>query len=335
MSTYHFKKMNITKNDVSWIELRFDNGDTVPLVHGEIYNLSISLCDKLIVKENTFTPVAADGYIKLKLSNKQRILNAYSDVKKYEEYLKDRRRYLTHRLVRSNDLCKISLFNSDNWSIDIDCRATAHEDGECVIVQFISQPIFGESGGAELIIELKDPDIKDIDRIDLDFENCEHYRVYRDEIVEFAPRYAPTLAWCGRALCREVIGGYMIVKLCRDSRIHDLYLTAKREATNKDFIRRLCGRKGESECDLANLCLHYAYPRCGVSSEEVLSVASVDYEETEAVTLFKGDRNTPYEDENDEDDFDNFVSGYCKKRKDGSVIIAFGKEATETIERHL
>ena len=80
--------------------------------------------------------------------------------------------------------------------------------------------------------------------------------------------------------------------------------------------------------------MSYSYPGYGSDNEECIDISTVDQNETEGEVLFAPRDDEDYLDEDETPD-EPFVSGYCKKRDDGSVVIAFGKNAKETLQKVL
>lgn len=334
MSTYYYKKKTIRKQDVDRLFLHFDNGDYVTVAAGEIYDLSLSYYDRLIVGGKGLIPVASDGYLKLHLSSKSRIVQMPHEVENDEAYRKDREGYLTERLMREGDVREIWFFNELNWHYAVACRIEATQEKECLLLRFLPQPWMGGCDAERHRIALPAPEKSAIDRVYIDFENCEGFVVYAGEIVECRLQFAPTLEWNACELCRKIVGGYLILDLEYRKREGDVFYCASGRPKRKDYLRRLCGEKGGSETDISHLYVTYHGPYYYTPREECMETEQVGFTEEEIDREFAM-RSHDEEQYDEEADDLSYVCGYAKQRRDGRVIVAFGENAEETVKNSL
>lgn len=200
-------------------------------------------------------------------------------------------------------------------------------DGEFLLFEFLPQPQMGAYQSENHYINVRNVIKEDIHHIDLDFENCENFVVYNDEIEEVNIDFNNQLEWCSGDLYRKAVGGYIKIKLSKDlmPRQNNLYGNEKRLKI-VDFERRLCGKKGEDVHDICHLYVDYYHAGYGgIQATECIEVAEAkteeELEELEKIEEETGDVSYYFE------------GGYCKKTKDGSIIIAFGINAKNTVNK--
>ena len=183
----------------------------------------------------------------------------------------------------------------------------------------------GAFNGERHVINLKNVNKKDFRLIHLDFENCESFVVYNDEIEEVNLHFDNQLEWGSGDLNRKVIGGYIKIKLNEDfaPRENNLFNNDK-QLKVIDFERRLCGKKGEDIHDICHLYIDYYHAGYGgIQVTECIEVDDIkSVEELEKLEKEKSDQW-----------YYCYEGGYSKKFKDGSIIIAFGKNAKDTINK--
>jgi hypothetical protein len=322
-TNYTFPKFQYTKNGVSSLYLFFDNGDFLTIKNPEIMDISINVYDRLIRSHQGFNPVASSGYLKLRIIDKYTYINTGHSLYNEADFRKNRKQYIENRCVNESKITQICLFDSNNWRKVIHCNATAKMDGEFLVVEILAQPQMGTFESKNNNIEIKDVKKEDIFGIDLDFENCDSFYVYNDELQEVNLVLDNNLEWGASDLNRQTIGGYIIIKLDKniDSRDSRLYLE-KKIVTVADYEKRLCGKKGEYFHDICHLYIDYNNVGHGEMETECIDVNNIDFtEKTENSGKNKSKKN-----------WFIYESGYSKKLKDGSIVIAFGKDAKTTID---
>jgi len=133
------------------------------------------------------------------------------------------------------------------------------------------------------------------------------------------------LEWDAGEINRKVIGGYIKVKLEDKKYRCCSFLDEYKNIKLSQLEKRLCGKKGEGVIDICHLYVDYDHVGYGTRLNECI-----------VINDFKTDKEFDYleklEDETGEDCC-WFESGYSKKLKDGSIIIAFGIDAKETINK--
>jgi len=317
-SRYTYPKKYIDKNEVEKIVLVFANGETIVISKSEVKDFCFKLFDNLVYNENGFLPVAQSGFIKLKLSDKKPKYDC-SFIFDKKEYNADRKTYVKKR-CESGGIVKIVLINEDNWNFDILCGAKGCVDGDNLIINVCSDVNFGSADGENLVVDLPDVSKIDIRKVDVDFENCEYFDVYDDEIVDVNFTYKKELGWDGRNIYREIDGGYFVVKFNKDMSKRETNIWGKgsdeiKVPTIKQLKRRLC-KKEKEETDVCALYIEYNdgfYSRREEKFRinEIRDLSQYDCDKCDVCNI-----NCPAE---------GFVSGYAQRQKDGSIKIVFGK----------
>ncbi len=320
---YFFPKMKYTKNEVSFMYLFFENGDFLEIKSSEIFNFSINVYDKLIRSHKGYNPVVESGYFKLKICNKPKFTLSSHFLYNEAEFKRNRKSYIENRCVNESRITEIWLFDRNNWHKVLHCEAKAKMNGDFLLLEFLPQPQMGAYQNENHYINIGDVKKEDIHNIDLDFENCEGFVVYNDEIEEINISFDEKLEWVDD-LYRKVNGGYIKIKLDKifNLRINHLFDNEKRLKV-VDFERRLCGKKGESIHDICHLYIDYYHAGYGTHVIECIEVDDVKTDE-EIEKLEKKEEETG-------NWYYYYEGGYCKKFKDGSIIIAFGTNAKNTI----
>ncbi len=293
------------------------NGDFIELSKKEILSLEVVLYDKLVHFNNCYFPVAKSGFIKMKIDNKK---PKYDDSSVYNEkgYSKDRKSCI-EKVCIEEGVFAIRLFDDLNWHDTIIGNIIAKKEGDFLIFSFIEYPAFGSSDRENHFIKLKNVNKKDIRVLHLDFENCEGIDVYQDEIKEINLNFEKELSWNANGYCRVIKNGYICLKFDKDydfGRKTQLYVPNDKHANFKHLEKRICG-KGEDDVDICNLYISNYYSGYGLSKEEVITL---------------NDLSEYPENYSEDDEYYNdipYISGYAQKKKDGSILITFGKKREE------
>lgn len=326
MVNYTYPKIKYTKNGINKLLIFFENGDFVEVRGAEIINFSVNTYDKLVRSYKGYNPVAQSGYIKLKICKKFAFKDTEHFVYNESEFLKDRKSYIQNRCINESRITQIWFFDTYSWHKVLHCEAKAKMDEEFLMIEFLPQPQMGTFESSNHTVNIANLDKKDIHHIDLDFENCESFVVYRDEIQEVNLVFENNLDWDAGDLERKVSGGFIKLKLNKDftSRKNHLFDNDKKLKLS-DLGKRLCGSKGECIHDICHLYIAYGHAGYGTSSEECIVVDDVKTDE-EVKRLEK------LEEETGEWCY-YYEGGYCKKMPDKSIIIAFGTNARNTINK--
>lgn len=309
---YYCPKLKYLKNKEKYMYLFFDNGDFLEIKYTEIIDFSFRVYDKLVRSYQGYNPVAKSGYVKLRICNKHAFVN--TDHRVYNEGLfrKNRKEYIENRCVSESRITEIWLFDENSWHKVLHCEAKGKIDGDFLIIEILEQPQMGDFESDKHCVSVGDLKKEDIHHIDLDFENCESFYVYQDEIEEINVEFDNCLEWGAEDFYRKVIGGYLKIKLNENYNRYNALFERNKKLKNLDFEKRLCGKNGEDIHDICHLYVCYDQI-CGTQREECIEVDDIKTEESK--------RN-----------FWSYESGYCKKLQDGSIMIAFGKDAKTQID---
>lgn len=315
---YTLTKKIFTKNDINFMYIFFDNGDHVEVKGSEVVKASVNTFDRLVRHEYGACPIAAGGFIKLNISNKHRFVYASKFLYNLQEFEKDRKTYIKDRCVYQSRITELWLFNSDNWHYVLLGEISAKIDGDYLILEFHPQTSMGIISDDYYTINLPNVTKDAILNIDLDFENCESFVVYHDEILEINLDFYQELVWGASEFYRKVKSGYIKLKLDKERLCREYNFLSEKILRTKDFERRLCGKTGEKIHDICHLYLTYREPGYARNLRECIDVGDI-----------KSDEEIEWlENEEETGEFYYYFEGGCsKKLKDGTIVIAFGKNA--------
>lgn len=319
---YTYPKQRFTAKGIQFIQVFFANGDYFEIPKREIIDIDVQFYDNLVAGERGFCPVAKSGFIKCKIINK-RNSRCYARLYNYTEFLKNRKTYLQNRCVNEGGVCYFRLFDDCNWHYPIKADVVATMCDDYLIFNFVENATFGSFDNDFHSVNVCDLTKDTISCIDLDFENCENFVIYPEEIQDIRINFKKQLIWNSGCLGREIESGYLRLKLnksftWREFTLHDC---DKLPSVNK-LERRLCG-KGVDDCDICHLYITYHYAGYGIGFRECVDVRDIRYADQ---PIKWHDCESDYYDDDEEDDDDPcFVSGYAKREKDGSILIVFGK----------
>lgn len=318
-NVYTYPKRKYDKKEVSFMYMFFDNDDYVSVNGSEVVDMSVKVCDKLVRHDDGVSPVAESGFIKLKIGKTAKSNHNKQFVYNPEEYRKNRKQYIEQRCITEGGLKEIWLFDKLNWHNVLLGNLHAKMDKDYLVLEFLPQPGLSADSSTHSVC-LGAVKKENILIIDLDFENCESFLIFNDEILECDIEFNNELTWGSSDLYRSIKSGYIRVKLDDYAdRPNNLFNNEKLKT--KDFERRLCGRKGKSKHDICRLDISYDHASCSKGIEESIEVDDIRPEE-ELKKL-----------EDEETGFYDFVGGRCKKLKDGSIVIAFGADSKKIIKR--
>lgn len=325
---YKIKKKDFKKEDIEFMNVFFDNGDYLPISGTEVVDISIQLYDRLILGDgyyNAFCPVVESGFMKLKLTKKCKGFYTTASLYNLKEYNKDRIGYIKNRLIHEGGLKYIRLFDCCNWHHTLYGNMKAELDEDFLIIKFEPKNIQESNSSENNTILLPEVGKSIIEKLDLDFENCEGICIYKEEIAEMQLHFKKELCWESGDYIREIDSGYIRLRLDpeRNSyRENSLFgELSKGKKGNKEIEQRLCGRKNFELHDICHLYIDYEHAGFGAYKRECIEISDIRCsEELEEIER--------YEKEEEECDFiPYFLGGYCQKQGDGTILITFGKTA--------
>lgn len=319
---YTYPRIKYDKDEVKKMYVFFDNGDYFTIGNKEIISISINNYDKLVYHCKGYSPLVESGRIELKICDRIESYESDESLYNLKEYKRDRKSYIESRCVLESRITSIWLFDEQYWHRVLLGNIVAKMEDDLLIFNFMPQAMLQSCSGDEHHIDLLNVTVYNVRNIDIDFENCESFCVYQDEIQEININFVRELEWDSSDLCRKISSGYLKLKLNPDFEPRSNHLFDKKLKT-KDFEKRLCGNKGKSIHDICHLYITYNHFGYGQYREECLEIDDIKSDE-------EINQLTKKEDETCEACY-FFEGGYCKKLKDGSIIVAFGKNSEKTV----
>lgn len=330
-SEYFYPPKTLVKANIEFAQVVFQNGDYLTIKKNEILEASLALCDELIRTGTGVCPILRTGFLKCRIQYCKRA--KYQNVSLYnpQEYIKDRKSYIENRCVKEGKIKAIRVFDANDWHYTLYGEIVASVEGENMVLSFRNSAQSNDSA----VIRLKEPKKSTIGSIVLDFENCDTFRIYENEIMDIQLAFRNELVWEGNELNREVVGGFLRLKFDKSTDHTDVNIY-KWNGKIKQLEERLCGRKGEDFHDICHLYIEDAEAYKS-RQEECISICDIRYL----------DQPEPPEDEDPESeesegDFEEtdstpryeYVGGLAQKQPDGSILLSFGRTALKAMEEH-
>ncbi len=217
------------------------------------------------------------------------------------------------------------MFDENNWQDTLFGNIAGEMEGKFLTLKFLSQPNFGSSDSDYNVISLNPIGKSIIKSIKFDFENCEDYSIYKDEIQDIQLEFEKELVWGAGDLFRSIKSGYIKFKFDEKKDYRRVHFLDGGKFMIKQLEQRLCGKKGQAQHDVCHLYIDYDYAGFGSSRTECIEVEDIRPDE-ELERLEKLEEEREYV-------FDDYVGGYCKKQSDGTLIITFGKNAENLLKK--
>ncbi len=308
---YVYPKKEFRKEEIEQAQIFFRNGDFFELAKGEIVDIDLQLYDTLIAGEKGFCPVVKSGFIKCKLRKNAPHYDS-SLLYNRKEYLKNRKNYLEERCVNEGGIYYVRLFDKNFWHNAIYGDVMAYKDRDELVLAFQENKTYGSFNRNYHTAMAPNVTKQVVEKIDLDFENCDGIEIFQDEIEDMQINFKEQLEWNSSCYGREVRNGFIRLRFDEEItwRRAEIYCGTKGN-TVKNFTKRLCG-KGVDKIDICHLYVTYKYAGYCLNSEERIGVPDIRPVDEQG-----------YEDENG---ICYHVSGYAQKENDGSILIVFGKE---------
>lgn len=325
MSKYIYPKKKFNKKDVDFMYLFFDNGDYFSLHGSEVVDMKLNLYDRLIWGERGVCPVVESGYIKLDVKKRNKAIYDGYFLYNAKKYRGDRKTYIVNRLVSEGGISHVRLFDENNWHDTLCGNITAEMEGEFLILKFLPQEKFGSSDGENHVILLNEIGKTIVNSIDLDFENCESFYVYKDEIQDMQLQFEEELVWGAGDLFRNVKCGFIKIKFDKDIDYRQVYFLSDDNVTIKKLEKRLLWKKMQSDHDICHLYINFEYAGFGSNRTECVEIEDIRPNE-ELERLAKLEEEGCF-------GFADYIGGYCKKQKNGAIVITFGKNAEDLLNK--
>lgn len=320
MQEYKVLKKIYSKDEISYALLIFDNGDHIPIGSAEIEDISVRLYDKLILVNDELCAVAESGILKLKLMGKPEMIHTDALVYNPKKYKTDRKSYIENRLVAEGGVIGIRFFEKNNWHTTVFGNMIAKIENDTTYLEYIPKP-FAESYESNYhIVHLNKIKKPLISSIRLDFENCEGFTVYSDEILKIHLNLKEELAWSSHDYYRVVKDGYIVLKLNDDINNREVHIfdDCNKKVNRKILERRLCGEKGSAIHDICHLYVSYLCSESGARICECLEIEDIKSDKEIAKLEKKEEKTGMY--------YYYFAGGKCKRQEDGTILITFGRK---------
>jgi len=236
---FTYPKKKFEKKDIDFMYLFFDNGDYVSLDGREVVDIKINLYDRLIWSEQGVNPVVESGYIKFKINKTNKAIYNGAFLYNAKEYRRDRKGYIERRCVQEGGIKCVRVFNENNWHDTLFGNVAGEMEGEFLTLKFLSQPNFGSSDSDYNVISLNAIGKSIIESINLDFENCEDYSIYKDEIQDIQLEFEKELVWGAGDLFRSIKSGYIKFKFDKKKDYRRVHFLDGGKVTIKQLEQRL------------------------------------------------------------------------------------------------
>lgn len=305
---YLLKKKFIKPTDIKEINIFFDNGDYVS-IEDTLLSFSLKFYDRLIWKDNSIVQVAF-GELSLKLSDKK--IKSYSQfVFNKKELLQNRKKYVVERCI-NGCIDHIVIRNENNFPTTIYGDIFAENNEDIFVLKFLPNEKYGPFENNFCSIDLNNVTKTIIRKINLDFENCESYTIYQNEIESIDLIFEKQLFSIGFGDgVRQIKSGFMIIKLDKDRSRDYCFLDDYKFVSNKQLENRICRGQKKEPHDICHLYVTYETFNY---KEECLEIPCLgDYE--------------------DSDENYSYCGGFAKKLKHGYILIVFGKDAEKRIDK--
>ena len=304
-SEYFCKKKSLNPREIEMAQIFFANGDFVTLSKKEIVDISIVFYDELRIGERGFCPAAKGGFLKCRINGKSRHRgeNLLCECSEYGNNFKE---YFENRCTKENGIRYMRIFDENHWHVPFYCIVNARKQDDLLVFEFEEGVGCGSADSDCHTVRARSITKGIVEKILLDFENCDSFEIFSEEIEDMKLDFEEELEWVS-SFRRKLRSGYIRLKF-------DKEITWR--SSNVDWIngkdrvrtleKRLCG-KGKDTIDICHLYVTYDYAGYGLDLEECIGI---------------GDIRSVEEQENDEW---NYTSGHAEKQKDGSILIIFGE----------
>ncbi len=319
---YQVSKSEFFTKEIEEIYVFFKNGDYISLKENEIVEMSTELGDNLQFYNNRICFNVVSGFLKCEIKPLNQIKYDYFRVYNSKDYKVDRKTYIENRCANIKDIECITIHNINNWHFTIVSNISAKVENGYLVFEFAYNDTCDKDFAS---INIKPIKKQDVMKMNLSFENCESYDIFQSEILEMQINLKPQLEWIAGDLGRVIQSGYMHLKLDKYNNARLVVLFSDKETNKKYLLKRLCSKKQIMEHDIC--WLHIDYYGIIFNPLQNESLDNPDIRSDEVLEAIEKE-----EDETGIADY-SFYGGYTKLLKDGSILITFGKNSKEKIEK--
>ena len=296
---YICEKKTFDLKHVQNAQVFFGNGDYFTLRQREIADINITFYDELRIGDQGFFPVASKGFIKCKISGGKKSCLLY-----HNESIKNLKEYLEKRCVNEGGIRYIRLCDEKNWSLPFYCFVDARMENGFLVLNFKEGFGYGTDTKEYHTVKIRDITKESVEKIDLDFENCEGFEIFQDEIQDIRLSFENELEWSSDCFSRKVSGGFIRLKFDKDITWRKTSLNSDQRNCNIKALEKRLVDGDESKIDICHLYVTYDYAGFGLQQTECVCVRDIRLPENQDM---------------------DYVSGYARREKDGCVLIVFGE----------
>ncbi len=317
----------LKKEGIRAIAVNFTNGDYLEFSGEEILEFSPLLCDKLqVFADDGICFTAGGGMIKIKPTDNIRAKGRTAFLQDFDAFCKGESDYIEDRCTMLGEISHLELFDENCWRMALYGKIAAKKENGCLIFAYEEN---GDTSSDDGYIYLADTVDKDnMIYIDFDFDNCEMFTVFLEEIADMSLKLSDTLVWNGGSFIRSIETGFLSVRIDKELSSERANRLRSRERDAFALKKRLCSRFADGAHDLVNLYIEHPY---GNPRQECIKIIDPRPEEflTSLYDLY--DRE-----DMEEDDLPApiFIGGYAKYLKDKTIVITLGKEAKRLLENY-
>lgn len=321
---YTIKKASFNKKKIKGAYVFFENGEYISLDGSELVDISVNVYDKLVWHNEGFSAVAQSGFIELKIKEHNKFNNDANFLHNQQAYRNSRKKYIEQFCLSEHCITEIWFFDNLNWHKELLGNFRVETDGILLKLTVLPQRQMGDHWGDKHRIMLGEIRKEDVFCMDLDFENCESFKVFNREIKEINLELDKKLELGSNRFHRRVKGGYIKLKLDKNLRTRPNHLFDDNNLKRKDFEQRLCGKKGYSTHDICHFYIDFYHAGFGDLLRECIDLDDMK-PKREIDRLIK-------KEEDDENLYYAFESGYSKLLKDRTIILTFGSNAKQLMK---
>ena len=321
---YYYPKNEgkIEIENIDFARLYFDNGDYIYLYKSDIKDLKLEYYDNLVKDycDDGYCPYARSGYIRLNIKRHAGGIYTESNVHNKIDLKKNRKEFIRKRLVEDGGLFRIKVFNENNWSKTIFGNFVASIDGDDILINVYPKAIDKDFNSNMFKLTVPDLNEVDIRKLELILENCESIEIFEDEIEKIDVVFNNELIWGSGELFREIVGGYIDLKI--EYKSYRLYELFDGKATPNNIIKRLAGK---NKVDLHNICRLNTKISCGWGEELREAIEIKDTRPQEMIdAIEKAEDDDSLDNIDDLFDYPYFIGGVAKAMGENKVRIEFG-----------
>lgn len=299
---YYYKKNFYSPKDVECAQIIFENKDCISLNKAEIIDFDFKFYDNMIIYNETIIPVVKSGFLKLKLSRYKSSRNDCPYMNNIKEYNKDRRKYIENLLCNNYGKITVRFFDTNSFHKSLNGNFKAIIEDEYLVLKAVDSYPLALSDNDCFSIELHNIAKSIIRKINLVFENCESFEIYKEEILDMQLNLNDQLYEYSDNYIRQLTNGYIVVKFDPSIFYRKIYLLSELKTyKTKHLKQRLCHNKDKITHNICLLDIHYDYAGYGLNHSETIDTNGI----------WAND--------------DLFIGGYCEKLDDNVICIHFKK----------